>query len=684
MKSILNKTLIMTVIFILLNYGESMTKTPEQIRTSGNHLVAEPSLYLKQHAYNPVDWYPWCDEALNRAKTEDKPIFLSIGYSSCHWCHVMEHEVFEHDDVAEILNRYFICIKVDREERPDIDAIYMEALVSMKQSGGWPMSMFLTPDLKPFYGATYIPHDQFISLSEQVVEVFHSRRSDLESDASGIIKRLSRAASVEKGAPVTDQDINAVVTGALRSYDTKWGGFQSRNKFPTPLRWQFLLHYFRQTGDTRLEKPIRHTLDIMNSGGIHDHLGGGFHRYATDEQWIVPHFEIMLYDNTQLAMLYLESAAVFNEPAYEKVATGILDFLISDMQSPDGGFYASFDADSGDEEGSFQVWTLDELIKIAGTVDGYKLAAVLGVEASGNFEGKSVLTRRVPDYYRLFDKYRQQMLEARSLRTPPGLDGKVVTAWNGLAISALAKSYAQTGIPKYLDAAIEASNYLWNNHQLNDGTFCRASTDGVKAGAGILDDYSFLACGFIDLYEATGDVEYLEKTEKLLSNADRLFADDTAGYFLAVDQPELPFARRVEFNDSVEPSGFASMLQAKIKYSALTGAATDVETIFENYSKTMKNNGMEMAWWFDAAMKIVYPFYDVVIVDNPELVETYRKFASANAVLAIIDSSKWETGKFTALDSKLPGSGLGYVCQFGTCKKPATTSEELISQLNGN
>lgn len=604
MKSILNKALIITAIFILLNNGESMTKTPEQIRTSGNHLVAESSLYLKQHAYNPVDWYPWSDEALNRAITEDKPIFLSIGYSSCHWCHVMEHEVFEHDDVAEILNRHFICIKVDREERPDIDAIYMDALVSMNQSGGWPMSMFLTPDLKPFYGATYIPHDQFITLSEQVVKVFHSRRSDLESDASGITKRLSRAAAVEKGAPVTARDISKVVTAALRSYDNQWGGFRSTNKFPTPLRWQFLLHYFRQTGDTRLEKPIRHTLDVMNSGGIHDHLGGGFHRYATDEKWIVPHFEIMLYDNTQLAMLYLESARVFNEPAYEKVATGILDFLISDMQSSTGGFYASFDADSNDEEGSFQVWTLGELIEVAGTVDGYKLAAVLGVDAKGNFEGKSVLTRRVPDYHRLFDKYKEQLLQARSLRTPPGLDEKVVTAWNGLAVSALAKGYAQTGVQKYLDAAIKSADFLWNNHQLSEGTFYRASTAGVKSGTGILDDYSFLACGFIDLYEATGDVKYLEKTEKLLTIADRLFADDAVGYFLAVDQPELPFARRVELTDSVEPSGFASMLQAKIRYSALTGAAADVEEIFNNYSETMRNSGMEMAWWFDAALKL--------------------------------------------------------------------------------
>ncbi|MCP4143956.1 MAG: thioredoxin domain-containing protein [bacterium] len=604
MKSILNKALIITAILILLNYGESMSKTPEQIRKNGNHLVAEPSLYLKQHAHNPVDWYPWSDEALDRAKAEDKPIFLSIGYSSCHWCHVMEHEVFEHDDVAEILNRYFICIKVDREERPDIDAIYMEALVSMQNSGGWPMSMFLTPDLKPFYGATYIPHDQFINLSEQIVKVFHSRRSDLESDASGIIKRLSNVASVKKGAPVTDQDISAVVTEALRSYDNQWGGFRSINKFPTPLRWQFLLHYFRQTGDTRLEKPIRHTLDVMNSGGIHDHLGGGFHRYATDEKWIVPHFEIMLYDNTQLAMLYLESAAVFNEPAYEKVAIGILDFLISDMQSSEGGFYASFDADSGDEEGSFQVWTLDELIKIAGTVDGYKLAAVLGVNGKGNFEGKSVLTRRVPDYYRLFEKYKQQMLEARRLRTPPELDEKIVTAWNGLAVSALARSYAKTGDQKYLDAAVKSADFLWNEHQINDGTFCRTSTDGVKSGVGILDDYSFLACGFIDLYEATGDIKYLEKTGKLLSKADHLFADDTVGYFLAVDQPELPFARRVEVTDSVEPSGFASMLQAKIRYSALTGAAADVEEIFKNYSETMQNNGMEMAWWFDAAMRL--------------------------------------------------------------------------------
>jgi uncharacterized protein len=684
MKSILKTPLIVTAtLIVLLINGESMSKTVQQIRNDGNHLVAESSLYLKQHAYNPVDWYPWSTEALEQAKELDKPIFLSIGYSSCHWCHVMEHEVFEHDDVAELLNQYFICIKVDREERPDLDALYMEALLSINGSGGWPMSMFLTPDLKPFYGATYIPHDNFMKLAQQVATVFHAQRSDLEKDASGITSRLSRQAFSATGVSITEKEIRSVVTEALRSYDNQWGGFQSRNKFPTPLRWQFLLHYFRQTGDSRLEKPIRNTLDLMSSGGIHDHLGGAFHRYATDSHWVVPHFEIMLYDNAQLAQLYLESAIVFKESEYEKVALGILDFLISDMQSPEGGFYASFDADSGDEEGSFQVWTIGELIEVAGTVDGYKLAALLGVDAKGNFEGKSVLTRRVPDYGRLFDKYKDQLLAYRNLRTPPGLDRKIVTAWNGLAISALAKAYSQTGSKKYLDTATKAVDFLWGNH-LHKGHLCRASTDGTKTGAGILDDYSFLAVGLIDLYQATGDIIQLERAGELLNQAEALFADENAGYFLAIAQPELPFTRRVEINDSVEPSGFASMLQAKLLYASLTGSSINIETIIQSYSEAMNKSGMEMAWWFDAVMKVVYPFYDVVIVDNPKLVEKYQQIAPHNAVLAIVDSSSWKTGKYSSIDSKLIGSGSAFVCKFGECKKPATTVQELVTQLKSN
>jgi len=425
----------------------------------GNRLAAEASLYLRQHAQNPVDWHPWGEEALERARREDKPIFLSIGYSSCHWCHVMEHEVFEDDGVAAVLNAKFVCIKVDREERPDIDAAYMDALQAMTGSGGWPMSLFLTPGLEPFYGGTYIPRDGFLQLIERIDLVFREKRDELQGSAAEVSAAVNRRPPGGQGEPPDAEALTAAARKALAGVDPAWGGFGGRQKFPTPPRWRFLLHHYRKTGDEDAARALRLTLDRMADGGIRDQIGGGFHRYAVEPTWLVPHFEIMLYDNAQLASLYLEASAALDEPRYRETALDVLDFLAREMRDPAGGFHASFDADSEGGEGRFYVWTPGEIEQIAGAADGPALAAVLGVTEEGNFEGRSIPTRRadIEDVARrfgrdpgelggLFAEHREALRERRGRRSPPALDPKIVTAWNGLAIGAFAAAHAVTAL----------------------------------------------------------------------------------------------------------------------------------------------------------------------------------------------------------------------------------------------
>jgi len=367
-------------------------REPEDIRREGNRLKNESSLYLQQHAHNPLDWYPWVAEALTKAKTEDKPIFLSIGYSSCHWCHVMEQEVFEQDDVAAFMNQHFVCIKVDREERPDLDSVYMDAVQAITGRGGWPLSVFLTPDLKPFFGGTYFPHDAFLELVGKIHSVFHERRADVEEQAAQVMARaaalphLIGVPQTGKATAVTAEIIEAAAKQADANYDVKWGGFRSQQKFPTPVRWQFLLHHYRKTGNRRYANLVQLTLEKMASGGIQDHVGGGFHRYTVDDKWIVPHFEKMLYDNAQLASLYLEAGALMGRQDFRNIGLDILDFLIREMSGQEGAFYSSFDADSGGEEGTYYVWTPDELTLATNADDGPILAELLGVSPAGNFE----------------------------------------------------------------------------------------------------------------------------------------------------------------------------------------------------------------------------------------------------------------------------------------------------------
>ena len=682
--------------------GRSLT----QIRRDGNHLVAEPSLYLQQHAHNPIDWYPWGDEALDRAKREDKPIFLSIGYSSCHWCHVMEHEVFEHDDVANFMNAHFICIKVDREERPDLDAVYMEAVQLLTGRGGWPMSVFLTPDLKPFYGGTYFPKIQFLNLTAQVEQLFRERRGDLEAQAQQLAARISESplAGYTEGAGVETGMITAAVDAARKSFDKTYGGFQQSQKFPTPVKWRFLLHEYRHSGDEQLGAMIVTTCEAMSRGGLYDHVGGGFHRYTVDPLWTVPHFEKMLYDNGQLAGLMLEAGVVFGRDDFTATGLDVLDFLLRDMRSDEGGIYASFDADSGGEEGSYYVWGPRDIAEVVGEADGPVLAAVLGVSRDGNFEntGKSVLTRRadlariakennrtVEELAGLFEKYRPALRKAREKRTPPGLDRKIITSWNGLAIASLAQGYAVTGDRKYLEGARQAADFLLTKHRRPDGSLWRSSSAGNHSAEGILDDYAFLADGLLELYQFSGEARYLAAGRQLIDFALEHFGRSEGGFFMSRAEVPAPLGRRVDFFDSVIPAGNSMMFVNLVRLGTLTGETKyhqRAQNDLDRMSDLLGRAGLEMAWWFDAARLITGPYYDVVIVgDDHGMARSLMERLPASAVVSQVPAGGADSELIKlapALEGKvaIDGQPTAYVCEFGTCQAPTHNAEEMIKQ----
>lgn len=683
-------------------------RSTHQIRTDGNRLASERSLYLRQHGHNPIDWFAWGEEARLRAKSEDKPIFLSIGYASCHWCHVMEKEVFEVDAIAAFMNDHFVCIKVDREERPDLDAVYMEAVQRLTGGGGWPMSVFLTPTLRPFYGGTYFPPEQFLLLAERIDEVFRIQREDVERQGHSLasaIANLPRAGS--SGVPATEL-LEGAIAQARAQFDDAWGGFRGRMKFPTPIRWHFLLHGWRKTGNEHVGRMCRSTLDAMLAGGIRDHVGGGFHRYTVDPTWLVPHFEKMLYDNAQIANLLLEASAVFNEPRYADAAADTLDFLLREMTDDQGGLFASFDADSGGHEGSYYVWTPEELKAVAGDRDGAVLASVFGATQEGNFEGSNVLTRRAScddvaakhaiatcEVEAIVSRWNPALRETRNGRARPGLDRKVVASWNGLALSALASAAQLLENPRWLHAAQQLAAFLLRVHLTPDGHLLRASNEGVAQGNGILDDYANVAAGLIDLHQATGEVQYLAQAGKLADIMIREFALPPLGFALTAKDAEAPLGRNVELFDSVEPSGNASALQVLLRMSALTGDQSlrkIVEETLRSHGDRLRQASLEMSWSVDAAVLLEGPLYLVVIAGDASdprtqaLTRAFHKLDPSHAVLVRVPAegagdSLAKLSPPCAGKTAIDGVPAAYVCEHGTCQRPTVSPEELRAQL---
>jgi uncharacterized protein YyaL (SSP411 family) len=683
-------------------------RTPAEVRQQGNFLKDATSHYLKQHAENPMEWYGWSPRAIERATKENKPIFLSVGYAACHWCQVMEGEVFDDDDTAAFMNEHFVNIKVDREERPDIDAIYMDAVLKMNEGkGGWPMTVVMTPSLKPFFGGTYFPKARFYALMKQTAERFVNEREVIDAQSEEVVTELNKTIQGNPTLIFNYRALRAVMRRALDAHDQVNGGLVGAMKFPTPVRWRYLLNAYRKWGNLDLRQALRLTLDKMSQGGLHDHVGGGFHRYTVDATWTIPHFEKMLYDNAQIASLFLEAGAAFDDARYREIGKSCADFLVKELLDPKGGFYASYAADSADKEGAFYLWTPEELRKIAGDRDGTALAAIMGVTADGNFEEKtSVVTRRadledigrklsrpVKELRALFDTWRPTLYQVRTKRPWPKLDPKMVTGWNGLAISAVAKAYIITREPRFLKAGMKSAERIWTLHRSADGHLARASTDGQTSEQAILDDYAFFAVGLLDLFEASGKPAYLEWAKVLVAEADARFRRQEPGWFQTPMGDKTLLYRHFEPYDSVLPSGNSQMLEAHLRLAFLTGTSLHFDTVRDTlatYTDTFTKSGLAMGGWASVALRYEGPFYEVVIAGGGEqrtaLDAAWRTLKPTWAVKVDVPPG----GLSERLSQALPpaqnkvaemGKATAYVCVRGACLKPTSDPKEFIAQL---
>ncbi|MBI2902482.1 MAG: DUF255 domain-containing protein, partial [Candidatus Methylomirabilis oxyfera] len=526
----------------------------------------------------PVDWHPWGEEALTRAKAENRPILLSIGYSSCHWCHVMEHESFEDESIARLMNESFVCIKVDREERPDLDEIYMAATVTLNQGqGGWPMTVFLTPDQQPFFAGTYFPPTDkygrpgFATLLKRIAGFWQSKPDAARDQAAELTERLRQQSGPVAPMPVGEAELAAAVAHFADGFDPVHGGFGPAPKFPAATGLSLLLRHHRRTEDAHVLHMVRTTLDAMARGGIYDQIGGGFARYSTDERWLVPHFEKMLYDNALLTRTYLEAFQVTGDPFYRRIATEVLDYILREMTAPEGGFYSATDADSEGEEGKFFVWTPSEIEAILGEEEARRFCAYYDITDSGNWEGKGIPNVRrtvdqvaaklrlgVEELQASLDQARPKVYEARRLRVPPGLDDKILTAWNGMMISAMAEGYRILGDRRYLDAAARAADFLLSTLVQADGRLLRTYRAGKAHLNAYLEDYAYLSEALIDLYEAGGASRYLREAERLAERLLTDFLDDDSGaFFTTAKDHESLILRRREGSDGATPSGNA-------------------------------------------------------------------------------------------------------------------------------
>ena len=554
-----------------------------------NKLIDSASPYLLQHAHNPVDWYPWGDEALEKARREGKPIFLSIGYASCHWCHVMAHESFEDAETARLLNEHFVAIKVDREERPDLDEIYMTAVQLMGQGGGWPLNVFLTPSLAPFFGGTYFPPDErhglpsFRRVLAAVAEGYATRRAEIDASAAAVADGIRKVAAgdARPGAVPGCGLLEEAVRGWQMRFDAEWGGFGDAPKFPPAVALEVLLAQHARGGSADALAMAVQTLDAMAAGGMYDQVGGGFHRYAVDRRWLVPHFEKMLYDNALLARVYLDAFLVTKRPRYERIVRETLDYLLREMAAPAGGFYSGQDADTEGGEGRYYVWTRDEIAAVLGPADAEVFSRFYGVTAAGNFEGANILhvsapSEELPD---ALAAKRRKLLAVRQKRAVPGKDDKILTDWNGLAVSALARAYEVLGERRYRDAAERAARFLLTAMR-GPGGLLHAHRAGRSHTAAHLDDYAYLIEGLVDLYEATLDAAWLGEARRLADEMIERFWDADAGGFFQTQAGAADLVARVKrIHDGAVPAGCAVAARGLLMLAKLTDDRGDLSGV---------------------------------------------------------------------------------------------------------
>ena len=658
-----------------------------------NRLAQETSPYLLQHAHNPVDWYPWDEEALTRARDEQKPIFLSIGYAACHWCHVMERESFEDKATAAQMNRDFVAIKVDREERPDLDAIYMDAVQSMTGSGGWPLNVFLTPDGKPFYGGTYFPDQprhglpSFRQVLEGVATAWRDRRA---GDRAGRHRpgqghRRGAAPATFSGRPAAvDARHRAGWIGALIRRAQRWLG--PAPKFPQAMAIEFLLAQHIRTADQRPLAMARRSLDAMAAGGIYDQLGGGFARYSTDEHWLVPHFEKMLYDNALLARAYAHAWQLTRDARYRQVVEQTLGFMRREMTTADGAFISSLDADTDGEEGATYVWSKREVDDALGG-EAAEFEAAYGVTAQGNWEGHNILSRVDPgaDYDRLAPAA-TRLLAIRQGRPQPARDDKVLTAWNGLAIAAFADAARAMGDAGWADVAAAAADLLLGHVRTPDGTLRRSFKDGRARQSGVLEDYANLADGLLALYQATFDERWFVAARDLAEQILARFGDPAGGYFDTANDHETLIARPKGLQDNAMPSGGAMATQVMLRLAALTGDGRyrdAAESALRGVTAVAHRYPTGFAHWLGAFQLALGPLLEVAIVgDSPSLLATVNGKFRPLSVLAA-KGTDVQTNVPLLLDRPLrDGRPTAYVCLGFACRQPVTESADLEAQLS--
>jgi uncharacterized protein YyaL (SSP411 family) len=662
-----------------------------------NRLAKEKSPYLQQHKLNPVDWYPWGEEAFEKARREEKPIFLSIGYSTCHWCHVMERESFENEEIAAVLNAKYVSIKVDREERPDVDAVYMAAVTAMTQHGGWPLSAFLTADREPFFGGTYYPPAPFKEILEKIADLWAKDRARILKGGADFAKSLALQSG--PGAPgALDEGVFAKgLAQFAQQYDEKRGGFGRAPKFPRSVALEFLLRMHRRLDSAEALAMVRRQLDAMKDGGVYDHLGGGFHRYSTDAEWLVPHFEKMLYDNALLVRAYVQAWQLTKDPEYERVVRETCDYVIRDMTAPEGGFYSAEDADSEDFEGTFYLWTPAKVKAVVPGKDGDLLCQALGVVEGGNWvphearepRGNSVVHRAdMPDGLtkEALADGKRRLFEARSKRPRPHRDDKILTEWNALMIGALALAGAVFEEPRYLASAEKATRFVLDKLRRPDRRLLRRYRDGESAIPAFLDDHAFLADGLFELHQATFRPEYLEESLATAEAMIDLFGDPEGGFYLTANDHEGLIVRTREVYDGAMPSGASVAIQAILKLAEMTSS----DRLREVAKKALARHATELSGFpqaypnlASAADMALSPWREIVIAgESPAFLREIRRRYLPNTVLAMADERLVK--RVPMLEGKKPvgGKPAAYVCENYSCKAPVTSVDDLTRLLD--
>jgi uncharacterized protein YyaL (SSP411 family) len=677
-----------------------------------NRLVHESSPYLQQHAHNPVDWHPWGEEAFQTAKSGNKPILLSIGYSACHWCHVMETESFENEQIAKLMNENFVNIKVDREERPDLDEIYMNAVQMLTGRGGWPMTVFLTPEGKPFFGGTYFPPEDrhgvpgFPRILNAVAQAYRERPADVSKSVEQIVGALGRMTNLaESDRSFAPGIVVENAENLAQAYDPEYGGFGRAPKFPNAGVFELFLRAYRNSNNRQLLDMIVHTLTRMAEGGIYDHLGGGFHRYSVDEKWLVPHFEKMLYDNAQLLRSYAQAFSITNLPLFKNVVEETVGYLLREMLHPEGGFYSTQDADSEGEEGKYFVWTEDEMTQVLGQESGEIFGRIYDVSEFGNFEGKNILhpvltveqaarffRKDVGEIERVIAEAKQKLFQEREKRVKPFRDEKILASWNGLMLSGLAEASKILEGASSLAAARKTVDFIFTR-MFRDGVLLHTYKDGRAKLLGFLDDYAFVAAGLLDLYEVTLERSDLQRAIELAETMMREFWDDIDGaFFYTGSSHEQLISRTKPAFDGSVPSGNAVATQLLLRlyhYTGREGFLKRAEKTLRIYHEAMAQQPFGFAHMLSALDFYLEKPKEIVLVGNrndPSAAAMLRKIHSLylpNQTLQMIDpdQSLEKVSLLLAGKGQLDGRPTVYVCQNFTCSRPATEWEDVKKLL---